>query len=644
MPEAAAVRRRLPVGAEIVTGVGTHFRVWAPRHRGVTLVLEPSAESRAREVALAPEGGGYFSVLAVGVGAGSKYRFRLGDAPDLFPDLASRFQPEGPLGPSEVVDPAVFRWTDEEWPGVSLAGQVLYEMHVGTFTREGTWAAAQRQLPELRSAGMTVLEVMPVADFPGRFGWGYDGVDLFAPTRLYGAPDDFRAFVNAAHEHGLGVILDVVYNHVGPEGAFFNAYAEAFFSKRYKGEWGDPINFDGQDSGPVREFFRSNAGYWIREFHLDGLRLDATQTIYDSSPEHIVAVIAGEARAAAGERSIILVGENESQQAHLACPPEQGGYGLDALWNDDYHHSALVALTGRNEAYYTDYLGLAQEFVSVAKRGFLYQGQHYAWQGKGRGAPTWALPPSAFVNYLENHDQLANSTQGRRVHQLSSPGRYRAMLALTLLGPGTPLFFQGQEFAASAPFVYFADHEPNLAMAVRKGRFEFLTQFPSLGGAVVQAMLPDPSSPDTFARCRLDFSERDTHREAYDLTRDLLRLRREDPVVREQRQGGLDGAVLAPHAFVLRLFAGSGHHDDRVLLVNFGRDLPLHVAPEPLLAPPLGRTWTIAWSSDDPKYGGHGIAPLITKEGMRVPGEALLLLVRSEARPEDERRVIELQV
>ena len=277
---------------------------------------------------------------------------------------------------------------------------------------------------------------------------------MFAPTRLYGKPDDFRRFVDDAHREGLAVILDVVYNHVGPDGAFFTAYAKAYFSTRYENEWGDPINFDGEGGKPVREFFVSNAVHWIDEYHLDGLRFDATQTIFDSSPEHILSEMARRTRAAASPRSIILVAENEAQTCRLVRPVEEGGYGLDAVWNDDYHHSALVALTGHREAYYTDYLGQPQEFVSAAKHGYLYQGQRYAWQQKNRGTPAWGLAPASFVSYLENHDQVANSLRGMRLHQLTSPGRYRALTTLTLLGPGTPMLFQGQEFASSKPFLY----------------------------------------------------------------------------------------------------------------------------------------------------------------------------------------------
>jgi maltooligosyltrehalose trehalohydrolase len=623
--------RRFPVGAEYTPDEGTRFRVWAPKRRRVAVVLEEGQPSGrdAREVALDAEGGGYFSGLVREAAPGARYRFRL-DGADRFPDPASRFQPEGPHGPSVVVDPTRYRWSDAGWKGRSIAGQVIYEMHVGTFTREGTWDAAGERLRDLVDTGVTVVEVMPIADFPGRFGWGYDGVALFAPTRLYGTPDDLRGFVDDAHERGLAVILDVVYNHLGPDGNYLTQYADAYFTDRHVTDWGDPINFDGEDSGPVREFYLANARYWIDEFHFDGLRLDATQNVYDEGPEHILAAVVREVRAAAGGRRTIVVGENEPQQVRLVKPKEQGGFGMDALWNDDLHHSAQVLLSGRNEAYYTDYLGAPQEFVSAMKYGYLYQGQWYKWQKQRRGTPAFGLPRPAFVNFIQNHDQVANSARGLRSHQIASPGRYRAMTALILLGPGTPMLFQGQEFAASAPFLYFADHAADLAAKVRAGRREFLAQWPSLARPEWDTGFADPADRRTFERCKLDHAERDAHAEASRLHRDLLRLRREDPVIRGQAERGIDGAVLGPDAFVLRLFGEEGL--DRLLLVNFGRDLHLNPAPEPLLAPPEGREWRVLWSSEDRVYGGCGILHPDTEDNWRLPGEATLVLAPGDPR------------
>jgi maltooligosyltrehalose trehalohydrolase len=617
------------VGAE-VTGAGVHFRVWAPVRKTVEVVLDGGGT-----VALAAEHLGYFSGIAPNARAGSRYKYIL-DGGEACPDPASRFQPEGPHGWSEIIDatahpspyPAAFQWTDRSWHGIGLPHQVIYEMHIGTFTKEGTWCGAQQELLHLAETGVTVLEIMPVAEFPGRFGWGYDGVQWFAPSHLYGSPDDFRRFVDRAHSLGLGVVLDVVYNHLGPDGNYLGKFAPQYFSSQKKTDWGPAINYDGNDSGPVREFCIANACYWIDEFHLDGLRLDATQDIHDSSEDHILRAMAREARKHAGPREVIFVAENEPQQVKLVKTPDQGGYGLDALWNDDFHHSAMVALTGRNEAYYTDYLGAPQEFISSVKYGYLYQGQRYKWQKKPRGTPGLNLNPAALVTFIQNHDQIANSACGERCHKLTSPGKLRAITALMLLAPGTPMLFQGQEFGASSPFLFFADQGPELTKQIRQGRADFLAQFPSLARPEMRECFADPGDSATFERCKLDHSERETHREIYDLHRDLLKLRREEPVFRAQERHGLDGAVLSGEAFVLRFFGDEDDTgEDRLLVVNLGIDLHLDPAPEPLLAPPADCEWTILWSSEDPKYGGNGTPPLDTEENWRIPGHAAVLLM-----------------
>jgi maltooligosyltrehalose trehalohydrolase len=614
--------RRLPIGAELFGADGVHFRVWAPERRRVEVVLE--RERRPLAVDLEPEPDGYFSGLVGPARDGTRYRFRLDGDAYLYPDPASRFQPEGPHGPSQVVDPSRFAWSDQNWTGVGLEGQIIYELHFGTFTREGTWESASRELAELAALGITVLEVMPVADFPGRFGWGYDGVNLFAPCRLYGTPDDFRRFVDRAHAAGLAVILDVVYNHLGPDGNYLGQFADTYLTKKYDNEWGDAINFDGEGSRPVREFFVANGRYWVEEFHIDGLRLDATQQIFDASPVNILTEVGAAVRAAANGRRTLVVAENEKQEAYQVRPPEQGGYGLDAIWNDDFHHAARVAMTGKAEAYYSDYRGHPQELISAIKWGFLFQGQRYQWQKKRRGTPALDLPPAHFVTFIQNHDQVANSLTGLRCQFLTSPGIYRAMTTLCLLAPGTPMLFQGQEFASSSPFIYFADHHPELARLVQAGRAKFLAQFRSLAAAEAEVELPDPHDPRAFEQCKLDFAERRTNHKAYQLHRDLLRLRRSDPAFRAQRHRGVDGAVLSPTALVLRYFVGD--NQDRLLLVNLGHDLHVDPAPEPLLAPPCNRCWQILWSSEDPRYGGFGTAPLETEDNWRIPGEAAVVL------------------
>ena len=631
--------RRFPIGAEVQSERGVQFRVWAPRRQRVAVVLSPSVDfdPDAPETPLQAEDAGYFSGRIAEACSGMCYRFRLDDDPTLYPDPASRYQPQGPHGPSQIIDPSSFEWTDRQWRGIEADGQVIYEMHIGTFTQEGTWEAAAAHLEKLADLGITTVELMPVADFPGRFGWSYDGVNLFAPTRLYGSPDDFRRFVDCAHQVGLGVILDVIYNHLGPDGNHLGQFSKHYFSDRYECEWGDSLNFDGPESGPVREFILTNVAYWIEEFHLDGYRIDATQSIFDASPDHILAAIPRVARQTAAPRPVYIVGENEPQHVQLVQPPDRNGYDFDALWNDDFHHSSMVAMTGRADAYYTDYRGTPQEFIAMAKWGFLYQGQFYSWQKKPRGTPSLRLAPTRFVNYLQNHDQLANSGSGQRVQFLTSPSRFRAVTALLLLLPQTPMLFQGQEFAASPPFFYFADHKDEIARSVAKGRAEFLAQFRALASPEMQARLPDPGDPMTFARCKLDHDQRRSHAGEYALHRDLLRMRREDATFSRRDRGHIDGETIGPEAFVLRFF-GRQEGDDRLLVVNLARDVHLDPIPQPLLAPPCGAAWQVSWSSEDPCYGGCGTPQMDTQGPWHVQGEAAVILRPRPAEPPADAR------
>ena len=594
---------------------GAHARVWAPACRQVEFVLERDGDHTI--FPLDREGEGFFSGV-VPAQVDDRYWFRL-EGERLRPDPYSRYQPDGPHGPSQIIDPRTFQWTDTQWAGAAAHGHVVYEMHVGTFTPEGTWEAARAQLPELARLGISMVEMMPVSDFPGRFGWGYDGVNIYAPTRLYGDPDDLRAFVDTAHGLGIAVILDVVYNHFGPDGNYLAEFSTDYFTDKYTNDWGKAPNFEGP--APAREFFVENASYWIDEYHFDGLRLDATQDVRDESPEHVLRTLTQRARKAAGSRSIYIVGENEPQDSRLVRTPAAGGYGMDALWNDDFHHTAVVTLTGRREAYYTDYKGSVAELLACAKYGFLYQGQWYAWQKQRRGTPSLDLPRQSFVTFLENHDQVANSAFGHRLHQLASPARFRALTAFLLLGPSTPMLFQGQEFSSSAPFLYFADVPEDLQQPVAEGRREFLSQFPSLRDPDVAARLAMPADAATFLRCKLDLSERARHAEAYALHADLIRLRRSDPVV-SGTSTRVDGNVLGTDALVLRYFGGE--QGDRLLVVNLGCDLDLSPAPEPLLAPCADRHWRLAWSSDAVRYGGRGTPPITPEKQWRIPGECAL--------------------
>ena len=608
------VARRLAVGAEPDAN-GTHFRIWAPTHNQVATVFD-----NGREEALTAENNGYFSGYLPGATPGQRYRFRLDGEAETFPDPVSRFQPEGPHGPSEIVDPGQFQWDDRDWPGISLKGQVIYEMHVGTFTEEGTWRAAAAKLTQLKSLGITCIEMMPVAEFSGEFGWGYDGVDWFAPFHNYGLPDDLRAFIAAAHALGLGVILDVVYNHFGPDGCYLNEFAREYFTAKYENEWGEALNFDDAHAEGMREHVLANVHYWIEEFHFDGLRLDAVQTIHDRSARHIIACITETARAAAEQRQIIVLAESENQKVIVAQAIDAGGFGVDAVWNDDFHHSALVAMTGHNTAYYSDYTGVPQEFISAAKYGYLFQGQVYAWQGGRRGTPARDLDASQFVLFLENHDQVANSAAGDRLPALTSPGRLRAFTALFLLLPGTPMLFQGQEFQSSKPFVYFADLPARLRSGVERGRGKFLSQFPNVPAKLDQS----PCDPSTFLECKLDWREFEAHADVVALHRDLLALRRNDAVFSAQPAHALDGAVLGPEAFVLRFFGNDG--DDRLFFVNYGADLHRASLAEPLVAPRPERQWRLLWSSEEKKYGGSGVAPFEDEKGWHITGHCAFVL------------------
>jgi maltooligosyltrehalose trehalohydrolase len=542
----------------------------------------------------------------------------------LYPDPASRFQPDGPHGTSQVVSADAFEWRDSDFRQAQDA-RVIYELHVGTFTPEGTFRAAAAQCAELADLGVTTLEIMPVNGFPGKFGWGYDGVNLWAPSQLYGTPDDLRFLVATAHSHGMSVILDVVYNHFGPDGNYLRAFADDYFTDARACDWGEAINFDGPRSAPVREFFCENARYWIEAFHFDGLRLDATQAIFDDSERHVLADIVSAAQRG-GEhlgKSVWIVAENEPQDTRLARPQSAGGYGVSALWNDDFHHSARVALTGRHEYYYQDYRGTAQELLSALRWGYLFQGQHSLSQRKQRGTSALDLDGSHFVTYLQNHDQIANSSTGARIDRLTSPGELRALTALFLLAPPTPMLFQGQEFASSAPFLFFIDHHDELAQIIHRERHKFLAQFPAAASAEVQSHLAEATSPATFERCKLDFSERKKHAHVYQLHRDLLALRRSDPAIQQRRTDRMHGAVLAERALVLRILCEQG---DRLILANLGPDLELLSPAEPLLAPAGLSPWVVEWASEALRYGGQGYGPIYQDGTFRIPARSCFLL------------------
>jgi maltooligosyltrehalose trehalohydrolase len=590
--------RAYPVGAEMVSPAEAHVRVWAPDHPSVTLVID------GRTVPLDREAGGHHAGQTV-ARPGSRYGFRFEGDDTTYPDPASRAQPDGPHGLSAIVDLSGHPWQDAAWPGVSLPGQVLYEFHVGTFTLEGTWRAAAGRLPRLRDAGVTVLQMMPVAEFAGDFGWGYDGVQWFAPYHRYGTPADLQYFVDTAHGLGLAVILDVVYNHLGPSGNYLPKFSRWYGSRRYANEWGEALNFDDTHNEGLRELVLANVAYWIREFHLDGFRVDAAQQIYDVSPEHILAALTRVARETAAPRSVIVVAEHEPQHARLVRPPDAGGYGMDGVFNEDFHHSVRVALTGAHEAYTSDYRGTSREWLSAALHGFLFQGQYYPWQSKSRGAPALDRPAHEFIAFVENHDQVANAAIGKRLIDIVSPPGWRAMSALLLLGPWTPLLFQGQECATRRPFGYFCDHVPELQAAVFEGRQAFLNQFSRLREAYEGATVAAIGRP-AFEACRLDDDIDPLAEPAWRMYRDLTTLRRDDASL-GQNAVRLAGSTLDDRTLLLR-FIGCVPHEDRLLITNLGPDLDIACVPDPLIAPPELFEWGVLWSSEDRAYGGVGIA------------------------------------
>lgn len=587
----------------------TGFRVWAPEAKRVEVLFEGSQ----LRVPLEPQAGGYFAGRTSAAPPGTLYRYTV-DERGPWPDPCSRFQPQGVHGPSMIVDGSAFKWSDAQWSGAQLDGQVLYELHIGAFTPEGTFDAAIQRLAYLRDLGITMIEVMPVAECPGRFNWGYDGVQLFAPYHVYGEYDAFKRFIDAAHAHDLAVILDVVYNHLGPDGNYLPCFSPHFFSKRHKTEWGEALNFDDEHCHGVREFVLQNVRHWIGEFHLDGLRLDATQSIFDSSGRHILADLVDTARNAAAPKHIVITAENEPQCSEHLLPPEQGGFGIDGMWNDDFHHSASVALRGSRDGYLLDYTGRAQELISCAKYGFLYQGQRYSWQDKARGSPLQSTAARSCIAFIDNHDQVANHFIGDRIHARAAPAAYRALAAFLLLAPQTPLLFMGQEFAASNRFMFFADHNQELRPLVRNGRREFISQFKAYSDPAVQALVADPSCESTFLKSKLNWEEARDHAEALALHRDLIALRRFDAVFSAPGSYLLDGATLSEKAFVLRWFAAD--NADRLLIVNLDQQLLFESIAEPMIAPPRGKKWDLLWSSENAAYGGHGVIQP-TQEGGR---------------------------
>ncbi|HVW70389.1 MAG TPA: malto-oligosyltrehalose trehalohydrolase [Steroidobacteraceae bacterium] len=533
-------RHSMAFGAELTETGAVRFRLWAPAARAVELLLhDSSATPRSLEMSARPEG--WFELVTRDAHAGTLYRYRI-DGKLEVPDPASRSNPGDIHGPSQVIDPMAFVWDDAEWRGRPWHEAVIYELHVGCFSPEGTFAGVQNKLDHLVELGVTVIELMPIADFPGKRGWGYDGVLPFAPESAYGRPEDLKALVAAAHKRGLAVMLDVVYNHFGPEGNYLHVYAPQFFTNKHHTPWGSAINFDSQGARTVRDFYTHNALYWLEEYNLDGLRFDAVHAIRDDSNTHILTEIAAAARAGPGrERPRYLVLENGANQAHFLGEPGAKDT-FDAQWNDDLHHCLHTILTGETDGYYEDYVDNPNAMLCrCLAEGFAYQGQYSPHLDAVRGEPSAHLPPTAFMSFLQNHDQIGNRALGERLHTIArSAQALRAAHAIVLLAPAPPLLFMGEEWEAPQPFPYFCDFEPALAAKVREGRKREFARFAKFGGAAGRA-IPDPTAAETFQSAHLDWSvvRRRHPADVLDQFQRLLAIRRRDivPLIPRIRSG-----------------------------------------------------------------------------------------------------------
>jgi maltooligosyltrehalose trehalohydrolase len=562
--EVTITRHALPFGAEVLPGGGVRFRLWAPGAKKVELALGE------RLIAIAAQTDGWFEHIEPKAGAGTRYRYRI-DGELLVPDPASRFQPEDVGGPSEVIDPEAFQWGDEAWQNRPWNEAVIYELHVGTFTPSGTYRGAIEKLSALKDLGITAIELMPLSDFAGKRNWGYDGVLPYAPDSAYGRPEDLKALINAAHGAGLMVLLDVVYNHFGPEGNYLPRYAPQFFTDRHKTPWGAAIDFSNDFA---RKFFVHNVLYWLEEYRFDGLRFDAVHAIIDESPKHILNEIR---EAVPATKHLVL--ENDANQARFIGPQL-----YTAQWNDDSHHGYHVLATGESDGYYVAYADApAKHLARCLAEGFAYQGEQSPFSKEPRGEPSAHLPPSCFVDFLQNHDQIGNRALGERLTQLSEERKLKALSAIQLLAPSPPLLFMGEEWGCKQPFLFFCDFKGELGEAVRKGRREEFSGFASF-----KSSIPDPLAESTFKQCVLNWDQRDEGWLSH--YRELLQLRAREIAPRNFAPGRY--RMLGERAFEvdwdgLTLIANCG--DPRVQINDVPQGDPLWSNGKP------GDPWSVNW-------------------------------------------------
>jgi maltooligosyltrehalose trehalohydrolase len=604
----------MPFGAELQKDGQVRFGLWAPGARQVDLCLEQETGETVLPMTAGRDG--WFTLSTERAAAGSRYRYRP-DGGLRVPDPASRFQPADVHGPSQVVDPEDWQWHDGDWRGRPWEEAVIYELHVGAFSAGGSFAAVKERLDYLVDLGVTALELMPVADFPGARNWGYDGVLPFAPDSRYGSPNHLKDLIETAHRKGLMVFLDVVYNHFGPEGNYLHVYAPQFFTERHHTPWGAAINFDGPGSETVRRFFIHNALYWLEEYHLDGLRLDAVHAIVDDSSPDILEELADAVHHGPGrERPVHLVLENDHNVARYLSRNKSGQPRLYAAqWNDDIHHALHILLTGESDGYYADYAERPIWYVGrCLAEGFGYQGESSAYRdGAARGEPSRTLPPTAFVSFLQTHDQAGNRAFGERIHALAGQEALRAVVAVLLLAPAPPLLFMGEEFAASQPFQFFCDFGADLAAAVTEGRRREFARFKRFADPAVREAIPDPNTQATFERSKLDWDNllQPPHRDWLAFYRRLLAIRRREIVPRLFDIPGGTGEFRELGQAGLRIQWRMGDRSALALLANLG-EAPLSLSGvelpsgEPLYAHPVDLAdelaarrlppWSVAWS------------------------------------------------
>jgi maltooligosyltrehalose trehalohydrolase len=601
-----------------ITPDGTRFRVWSPLARSIDCIVLPSPSTPKSIHPLKPTGDGYFTGTFGDIPTGACYQLRI-DGQNAYPDPASRFQPKGVHGPSQIVDPSKFLWTDAHWTGLKIEDLILYELHVGTFTPAGTFNGVREKLNALKDLGITAIELMPVADFPGDRNWGYDGVDLFAPARCYGTPDEMRQLVNEAHALNIGVFLDVVYNHLGPDGAYLGAFSPYYFSSKHKSPWGDAVNFDDEHCQHVRKFFIENALHWIHEYHIDGLRLDGTHAMVDESPTHFLKELALKVHAARPKKkNVLLIAEDDRNQSQLLLPADEGGYGLDGVWADDFHHQIRRLQAGNDEGYFQDFSGTAQDLAQTIRQGWFYTGQYSGFRKHERGTSTDGIPLEKFVHSIQNHDQVGNRALGDRLNFAVDCASFRAVSAVSLLSPATPLIFMGQEWGAGTPFCYFTDHPEALGKAVTEGRRNEFRHFKAFSEPAANQSIPDPEALSTFTRSRLNWEEQSLqpHAGILALYRDLINLRRTEPACKEKLNASLQTEALGENMLALKREV-----DDKFSLLVVAclkGQGKITLGTQSITRPPKEKQWRLLWTTEDTPYTDTPSRPLITNENATI--------------------------